>query len=266
MVRNYMAILRNLRNIIEADVDERHMNKVLCAISNPDAVRKSKQLPFRFLSAYKSVGNIGGSKVFDALEAAVDASVENLPKISGNTVIAVDVSGSMSSTISAKSDVRCSEIAMMLGMIANRICENAILYTFDMDIKKYDVSHRNGILYTTIHSAMFGCSTNMSLPFQKMMRDRIQADRVIILSDNMCNSGYSRYSHKIVQVLADEYRRTTGNDIWVHAIDLQGYGTQQFHGAKTNIIAGWSEKVFDFILLAEQGEGTLEKAIASYQW
>ena len=35
---------------------------------------------------------------------------------------------------------------------------------------------------------------------------------------------------------------------------------------RTNIIAGWSEKVFDFILLAEQGEGALESTIAGYTW
>jgi hypothetical protein len=49
-------------------------------------------------------------------------------------------------------------------------------------------------------------------------------------------------------------------------VDLQGYGTQQFHGKKTNIIAGWSEKIFDFILLAEEGEGNLEKRIKEYVW
>lgn len=260
----YMAYLRNLRSILTAQ--PRNIDKVFCKLADPVAVKKSRQLPFRFLSAYKSVGNIGGSKVFDVLEAATDASVENLPKLPGTTVIAVDVSGSMGITISAKSDVHCCEIAMMLGMIANRICENAILYTFDTSIKKYDVSHRNGILYTTIHSNMYGGGTNMSLPFQKMIKDHVKCDRVIILSDNEVNSGYSWYSRKTVQALADEYRRTTGNDIWVHAIDLQGYGTQQFHGAKTNIIAGWSEKVFDFILLAEQGEGSLEKAIVAYVW
>ena len=69
-----------------------------------------------------------------------------------------------------------------------------------------------------------------------------------------------------IEALADEYRRTTGNDIWVHAIDLQGYGTQQFHGPKTNIIAGWSEKVFNFIKIAEAGEGSLERAIEAYKW
>lgn len=258
----YMALLRNLNNILKAN--PRNVGKVLAKIADPVAVRKSKQLPFRFLSAYKTVN--ASSKVYDALEAAVDASIDNLPKIPGTTVIAVDISGSMGSKISSKSDVRCCEIAMMLGMIANRICENAILYTFDTEIKKYDVSHRNGILYTTIHSNMYGGGTNMSLPFQKMIQSRVKCDRVIILSDNEVNSGYTWYCRKTVQALADEYRRTTGNDIWVHAIDLQGYGTQQFAGAKTNIIAGWSEKVFDFILLAEQGEGTLEKAIAAYEW
>ena len=41
---------------------------------------------------------------------------------------------------------------------------------------------------------------------------------------------------------------------------------QQFAGSRTIIIAGWSEKVLNFILLAEQGAGTLEETIARYEW
>lgn len=260
----YMAILRNLRNILNAK--PRNIDKVYTKLADPVAVRKSKQLPFRFLSAYKSVGNIGGSKVFDVLESAVDASVDNLPKLPGTTVIAIDVSGSMGSPISAKSDIRCAEIAMMLGMIANRICDNSIVLTFETSLRKLNVSGRTGILYAAIHNSTPGGGTNMSLPFIWMIDGNVQADRIIILSDSMCNAGVTYWDRATVQTLADEYRRKTGNDIWVHAIDLQGYGTQQFHGPKTNLVAGWSEKVFDFILLAEQGEGTLEKAIAAYSW
>lgn len=258
---NYMAALRNLRNILTAN--PRNVNKVLEKIADPVAVRKSKQLPFRFLLAYKSVANIGGSKVFDALESAIDASVDNLPHIPGTTVIAIDTSGSMGSTISAKSDIRCCDISMMLGAIANRICDNAIVYTFDTSLQKKAFSTRNGIIYTVLNEAHAGGGTRMNLPFEQMIRDRVKADRVIVISDNECNGGW--WSNP-VQALADDYRRTTGNDIWVHAVDLQGYGTQQFRGAKTNIIAGWSEKVFDFIQLAEQGEGTLEKTIEAYRW
>ena len=257
----YMACLRNILT-----AQPSNLNKVLKKIGDPASVHASRQLPFRFLSAYKSVYGIGTSKIFDVLENAMDASIDNLPKLPGTSVIAIDVSGSMSSRVSAKSDICCCEIAVLLGMIANRICDNAIIYTFDTEIRKFAVSHRDGILFSTVHSRMPGGGTNMSLPFTKMMQDHIKCDRVIILSDNMCNHGVTWDTKMPVQSLADEYRRESGKDIWVHAIDLQGYGTQQFCGEKTNIIAGWSEKIFDFILLAEQGTATLEKKIQDYVW
>ena len=262
----YMALMRNLRSILKAAPN--NIDKVWAQIEDPNAVRKSRQLPFRFLSAYKAVSEVGnvGSRAFDALENAVDASIDNIPKLPGTTVIAVDVSGSMSSPVSSKSDIRCVEIGMMLGLIANRICENSLFYTFDTRIQKYALSRRAGILETCVRNAACGGGTNMDLPFEAMMQDHVKADRIIIISDNMCNCGSSYYNRGTVQSRANEYRRVTGNDLWVHAIDLMGYGTQQFTGPKTNIIAGWSEKVFNFILLAEQGEGNLEKAIEAYNW
>lgn len=255
----YMALLRNLRNILLANPS--NIDKVYDTISNPEAVRRSRQLPFRFLSAYKEVRGMGSSRLFDALEDAVEASVENLPKLPGRTVIAVDVSGSMGCTISAKSSVHCYEIAVMLGLIASKICDDSIFYTFNNSIGKHPTSKRAGVLNAACNFRCGG-GTYMELPFMQMIKDNVQADRVIILSDNECNS----YWRTPVQALADKYRKGTGNDIWVHAVDLQGYGTQQFHGAKTNIITGWSEKVLEFILLAEQGKGTLIKAIENYTY
>lgn len=260
----YMAYLRNLRNIIAAQ--PRNIDKVYQKLADPIAVKKSRQLPFRFLSTYKSLAGVGGSKVYGVLEDAVLASVNNLPRLPGTTVIAVDTSGSMGSTISAKSDIRCCEVGMMLGVIANAICENSIFYTFDTDIKEKQLSPRNGILYCAMTEASAGGGTRMDLPFIQMIRNNVSADRIIIISDNQVNSAGWWYCRDTVQVLADKYRQRTGNDIWVHAIDLQGYGTQQFYGKKTNIISGWSEKVLDFILLAESGEDSLEKTIAAYRW
>lgn len=48
----YMATLRNLRNMLKLGMDEETIQMVCDYISNPEAVRKSKQLPFRFLSAF----------------------------------------------------------------------------------------------------------------------------------------------------------------------------------------------------------------------
>ena len=257
----YMAMMRNLRNIIKADPE--NLNDVYAKLRDPVAVQKSKQLPFRFLSAYRTLKNegLGTSKTYDVLEDALDASISNLPKIPGKTVIAIDVSGSMSDPVSDKSDVRCCDISFLLGLIANRICEDAVVYTFNNQIKNVTVPKRVSIL-EAVSSSRCGGGTYMELPFSAMIQQKIKADRIIILSDNECNSSW----RAPVQSLADQYRRQTGNDIWVHAVDLQGYGTQQFHGKKTNIIAGWSEKIFDFILLAEEGEGNLEKRIKEYVW
>ena len=254
----YMALLRNLRNILNANPS--NVNKVLETIENPEKVKRSRQLPFRYLSAFKELSYCG-SRVLNALENAVDAACENVPKLDGTTVIAVDMSGSMGSRVSDKSNVRCYEIAIMLGLIANKVCENSYFYTFSDTIEKYVVSQRNGILSTAVNFRCGG-GTRMRLPFLEMENHNIHADRIIVISDNECNDGWSAP----VQTIADRYRKNTGNDIWVHAIDLQGYGTQQFHGAKTNIIAGWSEKVFDFIKLAEQGESNLEKTIERYTY
>lgn len=256
----YMALLRNLRNILKAN--PYNIDLVLDKLSNSDEVKKSKQLPFRFLSAYKAVDDIASSKVFDAIETALETSIENLPKLSGTTVIAVDVSGSMSNDISAKSTVRCGEIGYLIGLIANKICENSYFYCFNQDCEKVNLSTKTSILDTVSHVRFFG-GTNMYSPFNKMIQNGIKADRIIIISDNECN--YTGWNAP-VQSIADQYRNQTGDNIWVHAIDLQGYGTQQFHGAKTNIIAGWSEKVFEFINLAEQGNSSLEKRISEYMF
>ena len=256
-----MALLRNLRNIIKANPS--NIQQVYDIIQDSERVRKSKQLPFRFYSAYKAVTDIAGSKVFDVLENALESSVDNMPKLPGTTVIAVDISGSMGSPVSSNSEVKCYEIAMLLGLLANKICDNSIFYTFNNSINKEMVSSKCSILEKVSATDCNG-GTNMSLPFQKMIDDKIHADRIIVLSDNMNNCGF--WGNSPTQRYANEYRKITGNNIWVHGVDLQGYATQQFHGAKTNIIAGWSEKVLDFILLAEQGEDTLIKRISNYHW
>ena len=262
---NYMAALRNLRNIIQADPIG--LDKVLKKIADPEAVKRSRQLPFRYLSAYKSVSKIGSSKVFDALEDAMDASIKNLPRLPGKTVITVDVSGSMTCSVSKNSDVTCADISTLLGLIANRICDDAIVLAFDDKLYNLDASSRAGILHTAVHAHPHGGGTNMALPFEHLINKRIKCDRVIVLSDNMVNSGYTWYTRKTVGQLANDYRASiTKPDVWVHAVDLQGYGTQQFNGKYTNIIAGWSEKLFEFILLAERGVGSLEKRIAGYRW
>jgi hypothetical protein len=258
----YMALLRNLRNIIAAAPP--NIDKVFDIIANPEQVRKSRQLPFRFLSAYKELQYVteSTSKVFDALEAAVEASVENIAPIPGKTCVVVDVSGSMRFPVSERNRISCAEIGLMLGLLAARVCEESMFLTFDTSLHKIPVSKNAGILSEMNNIPVQGGGTDMELPFRYLTDNKIKTDRILIFSDNEVNQGAS---DKPVQALADRYRSKVSPDCWVHAVDLQGYGTQQFAGRRTNIIAGWSEKILEFIMLAEEGSGTLVKRIDEYE-
>lgn len=259
----YMAMLRNLRSIINAQPS--NIDMVYDRLSDKSAVLNSKQLPFRFYAAYREVAQIAksGSKVLDILETALDYSIENLTKLKGTTVIAIDTSGSMDYYISEKSKIRCCDIAMLLAVMASHICENAIVYSFDTNICKVKVSSRGGIIETAKNIPFNGGGTDLTLPILKMINDEIKADRLIILSDNEINSVWRGYE-KTCQLYVNKYRKEINPNMWVHAVDLQGYGTQQFIGEKTNIIAGWSEKILEFISLAEQGIDTQINRIANY--
>ena len=274
----YMALLRNLRNIIKSGAD---VKPVLDVLSDPGRVRKSRQLPFRFYSAYRMLEqeNLMTPDIHRALELALNVSVENLETIPGRTLIAVDFSGSMRNYISRKSTVFCSEIAGLLGAMSSRICEDATVCYFDCPgswsclpgDKGYIVEHYgkyDSILEICRKHSFGGGGTEMDLPMKYALEEDKSVcirpfDRVIYFSDNVCNS--SSYGLKTVQSMVDKYRNTYNPDFWVHGVDLQGYGTQQFCGKSFNLIAGWSEKVLEFILLAEKGIGSLVQTIEEYQ-
>ena len=104
----YMAMLRNLRNMLEAGVSGVHVERLCTYLSNERAVAKSKQLPFRFLSAYRELKALPLGHVpmlLDALEAAICLSIANLRGFDANTsvVVACDVSGSMQKAVSPNS-------------------------------------------------------------------------------------------------------------------------------------------------------------------
>ncbi|XP_030220277.1 telomerase protein component 1 [Gadus morhua] len=51
----FMAMLRNLRNMITQGISEQHHQQILDRLTNKNAVVQSRQFPLRFLSAYKVI-------------------------------------------------------------------------------------------------------------------------------------------------------------------------------------------------------------------
>jgi hypothetical protein len=256
----YMAMMRNLRNIIKAEVS--NIDKVYESLADEQRVLKNKQLPFRYYSAYNALKSegLGTSKIYDALETAIEHSTKNISRLSGKTFISADISGSMNTPISSKSKTCCSEIAVLMMAIANYICEETITTTFDTRLYKAQLSSKNGIIANANSIEVNGGGTDISAPIKYLLNNKIFVDRIIILSDNEINFGYGL----VCQSYVEKYKRTINPKVWVHSIDMQGYGTQQFAGENVNIIAGWSERILEFIYTIEQGFGTLEDKIQNF--
>lgn len=277
-VNNYMAILRNIRNLLQDESVTGADAQLLCnMISDKNAVSKSKQLPFRFLSAYKNlqnsnicltpVGELYLSEVLEALEKAASYGADNFPKLTGSsTLIATDFSGSMKHVISSKSSIERFEIGALLSTIANRFCGHSITGIFGDNWKVVPMAKSSGILSNTMKTVNMigsvGYSTNGYKAIDYLLDNNIKVDRIMTFTDEQMwdserrkywgDTDQSSFAAKFLK-----YQRLNPG-VRLYMFDLAGYGSVSIPQDTRNtvFIGGWSDRIFDFISMFEElGDG-----------
>lgn len=231
----YFALLRNLRNISQDAPDI--VDLATQRLVDAKAINNSKVLPFRFLSAMDAIaGTVHERKLTKAISDAVEISLSNMPELSGKTLVAVDVSGSM--TFNKAGDRIAAEIAALFGA--------AIFKSNDSDLLVFDGHatyaqlNPNDSLTTMVRSMDFrGGATDFNSIFNTANK---AYDRVFILSDMEAWVGY----HTPKQSFSN-YKRKYNCDPKIYTIDLAGNGTMQFPERNVFAMAGFSEKIFDAI-------------------
>lgn len=123
----FMARLRNLRNFDQHSLTDGDVSEVLVMLSDEDQVRASRQLPLRFLSAYRAVSHLRWAY---PLERALELSLANIPALPGNTLILVDTSYSMNERLSERSDLMRWDAAAVFGLALARRCETAAVVSY----------------------------------------------------------------------------------------------------------------------------------------
>lgn len=108
----YMALLRNLRNFDECGIGDELAAAVASQLADPAQVARSRQFPFRFLSAYRNAPSLRWGH---ALDLALSAATSNVPALDGSLVM-VDTSASMLDRASSKSDIRHVDIGALIGV------------------------------------------------------------------------------------------------------------------------------------------------------
>lgn len=264
----YMAMVRNLRNILEANVSGKHIEVVCTYISNENAVLKSRQLPFRFLSAYREIKKLKFSYtsiVLAALEQAVMFSAKNIKGFGYDTsvVIACDVSASMQKPVSAKSSILFYDIGLMLAMLLQSQCKNAVTGMFGSLWKIINMP-KNSILANVEEyyrrEGEVGYATNGHTVIEDLIKRKEIVDKVMLFTDTQMWD--SRDGDLSLSKSWTSYKKIAPN-AKLYLFDLSGYGRQPIDIKQNDVylLAGWSDKIFDILESMENTASALEKII-----
>lgn len=282
----YMALLRNLRNIMKQG-DYETVKESCKQIADKSKVIKSKQLPFRFLSAYNALEGEGRAPklVFEkdvdvskmmkeAVTQAVLYSVENLLIAKGKTVILSDNSGSMrgdsggASLVSAMSRRTTADIANLFAVLYWTRADNTIVGLFGDKLiipklnREKDVFENFKVINKEANKCGLGTETGIFTILEKLVETKEKVDRIIIFSDCQVGTGCNWY---------DTSRKKHGSDfnsllkkyqkinpaVNVYSVDLRGYGNKLFSGG-VYLLSGWSDKIFELIYRIEKKEGMVK--------
>jgi hypothetical protein len=221
-----LALLRNLRNLHAAGVSE---ELVLSALA---ALKTERVLPFRFLAAARNA-----PQWEEALETAMFRALETRTgKLAGHTVVLVDVSGSMESPLSARSEMRRTDAAYGLAILLREIAEKVTIFTFS-DRAQRVASRRGMALRDALEKSQPHSGTYLGAALKQVEAEvREGYDRLVVITDEQSHDSVPAPKGVGYVINVASAQNGVGYGAWTH-------------------VDGWSEAVVDYIAELESGEG-----------
>ena len=164
----YLALLKNLRGMMAAGVDEKLVNSALLARKGARRV-----LPFRYIAAARACPQLE-----PAIDTALQAAIAGMPVLPGKTLVLVDVSGSMNHPLSKKSDLTRMDAGAALASIVP--AESLRVFSFSNDL--VEVPPRRSIAgVDAITTSQHRGGTYLGMAVQAM--NEMPHDRLIVITD-----------------------------------------------------------------------------------
>lgn len=197
-----LAILKNLRNMIEAGVSRELIRQAILEGSY------AKVLPFRFISAAKYAPDYEPE-----LEKVFLDRFKQIDQLKGQTCVLVDVSGSMSGGMGGNSTVDRIMVANGIAMILREMCEDGKIITFSS--KVVGVPPRRGFaLADAIQRSQSHNSTRMGAAVE--FANKFKPERIVAITDEQSHDKvpdpYAR--GYVINVAA--YKNGVGYGKWQH--------------------------------------------------
>jgi 60 kDa SS-A/Ro ribonucleoprotein len=210
-----LALLRNLRNMRDVGVNE---DLVLTALGSMSTARV---LPFRFLAAARYA-----PQWEEALEQAMLKCVAGAEKLPGKTIVLVDVSGSMTASLSQRSEMQRTDAAYGLAVLLREIGEKVRVFSFSD--KLVEVPARRGFALRDAVDASQPHSSTMLGNAVAELNQKHGYDRLIIITDEQAHDTVPAPQGKGYVINVASYKNGVGYGKWTH-------------------IDGWSESVIEYI-------------------
>jgi len=199
----YMALLRNLRKMLEVGVDETLVRAAISA-----GASGSKALPFRFIAAARAA-----PRFEPQLDAAMALAVQDLAKLPGKTAVLVDVSGSMDHPLSSKSELNRIDAACGLAIMAREMCEDCRVFAFSDSLA--EIPARRGMgLADAIKTSMTHGGTQLGSAVM-WINGNVKYDRLIVVTDEQSASVVPPPKGKGYMVNVATYKNGIGYGPWV---------------------------------------------------
>lgn len=253
----YLALIRNMRNIAEAQVEPSVITAVANRVADPEQVAKSKMLPFQFVTAYDIVSGLNNTKLITAVSRAIEASLGNLPQLGKRVWIIVDCSQSMTmGRVQKAVPIRTAALFAAALAKANAEADNVRLTMFSDYAKDVPINTDEPIMTMTknIMSHVFGGGTHLDQALAKKPNLGFEPDTVVLLSDMQV---FSLSGGNIGPLFTDDCIKV--------AINLEAYETTPAGDRNGWLqLDGWSEKLFDFIPALRGGSSVVKKLSVPY--
>lgn len=271
-VMGEMATLRNVRNLLQNNVSADKISERLRKKS-----KKSRQIPFRYYSAYNAVKEATVQtppQVLDAIEEGMINSLSNLPELKGKSISLCDNSGSARGSFQSKmGTVQVSTIANLSGVLTGRVSDEGYVGVFG-DKLQIEPIRKTGSILDQLETCNrkgehvgAGTEHGIWLFFDQAIRNKDHYDRIFVYSDMQAGHGglyghdpsqYSKHvwpgsagwgsSHIDVASLVSKYRAEVNPDVFVYMVQVAGYQDTIMpeYYDRTYILGGWSDSILKF--------------------
>lgn len=260
------ATLKNLRNMVQANVSEAHLDKVARYLVN--GVHTSKSLPFEYLAAFDAV--VGFTKyqpLINALYECMDKAADNIPVIGEKIWVIVDTSGSMKGRAADTACFLASALAR-----ANRNAKYFAVTLFDTSAHLVALNTNAPVMsnYIYLKSKIGGGSTNFAAALAQESLLGFKPDTVFVLTDGEINrfgQDYSYYYGLNTAVSSESAVTKAAPGAEKFIINMESAETTPLPARfGWHFLSGWSPKLFDFIEAIKRGSSVVKELDVPYPY